>query len=88
MAGESPDKAEQRESVAGGDGKDPRLSVLQDRVDEPTAVFKALAPRTAPEDAQGAPEGALPVRTPGRAPRTPSRARTRVPRTQPRRVTG
>ncbi|WP_329421382.1 D-alanyl-D-alanine carboxypeptidase family protein [Streptomyces sp. NBC_01268] len=57
MAGESPDKAEQRESVAGGDGKDPRLSVLQDRVDEPTAVFKALAPRTAPEDAQGAPEG-------------------------------
>ncbi|MFE1380925.1 D-alanyl-D-alanine carboxypeptidase family protein [Streptomyces sp. NPDC058740] len=50
MAGESPDKAEQRESAAGGDGKDPRLSVLQDRVDEPTAVFKALAPRTAPED--------------------------------------
>ncbi|MEV0447202.1 D-alanyl-D-alanine carboxypeptidase [Streptomyces sp. NPDC050600] len=48
MAGESPDKAEQRESAAGGDGKDPRLSVL--RVDEPTAVFKALAPRTAPED--------------------------------------
>lgn len=63
MAGESPDKAEQRESAAGGDGKDPRLSVLQARVDEPTAVFKALAPRTAPEDAEdaepasGEPEG-------------------------------
>ncbi|MCX2183265.1 D-alanyl-D-alanine carboxypeptidase [Streptomyces sp. SKN60] len=50
MAGESPDKAEQRENAVGGDGKDPRLSVLQDRVDEPTAVFRALAPRTAPED--------------------------------------
>ncbi|MGW5420865.1 D-alanyl-D-alanine carboxypeptidase [Streptomyces sp. NPDC003943] len=48
MAGESPDKAEQ------GEGRDPRLSVVQDRdrgrVDQPTAVFKALAPRTAPED--------------------------------------
>ncbi|MEU8621242.1 serine hydrolase [Streptomyces sp. NPDC048623] len=50
VAGESPDKAEQRESAVGGDGKDPRLSVLQGRVDEPTAVFRTLAPRTAPED--------------------------------------
>ncbi|GAA3394485.1 D-alanyl-D-alanine carboxypeptidase [Streptomyces roseoviridis] len=56
MAGESPDKSEQRESAVGGDGKDPRLSVLQGRVDEPTAVFKALAPRTAPEDAPSASE--------------------------------
>ncbi|MFI8966590.1 D-alanyl-D-alanine carboxypeptidase [Streptomyces sp. NPDC053493] len=51
VAGESPDEAaEQRENAVGGDGKDPRLSVLQGRVDEPTAVFRALAPRTAPED--------------------------------------
>ncbi|MFF8600746.1 D-alanyl-D-alanine carboxypeptidase [Streptomyces sp. NPDC015232] len=56
VAGESPDKAEQRESAVGGDGKDPRLSVLRDRVDEPTAVFRALAPRTAPEDEPEAPE--------------------------------
>ncbi|MER7519396.1 D-alanyl-D-alanine carboxypeptidase [Streptomyces sp. NPDC126499] len=56
VAGESPDKSEQRESAVGGDGKDPRLSVLQGRVDEPTAVFKALAPRTAPEDAPSASE--------------------------------
>ncbi|MGW4160457.1 D-alanyl-D-alanine carboxypeptidase [Streptomyces sp. NPDC004788] len=58
MAGESPDKAEQ------GEGRDPRLSVVQDRdrdrdrVDQPTAVFKALAPRTAPEDEPGEPEAA------------------------------
>ncbi|MFJ9581811.1 D-alanyl-D-alanine carboxypeptidase [Streptomyces sp. NPDC101191] len=52
VAGESPDKAEQREreSAVGDDGRDPRLSVLRDRVDQPTAVFRALAPRTAPED--------------------------------------
>ncbi|MER8046147.1 D-alanyl-D-alanine carboxypeptidase [Streptomyces sp. NPDC094032] len=66
VAGESPDKAEQRKSAAGDDGKDPRLSVLQDRVDEPTAVFKALAPRTAPEDA-GVPEGAAARETEGAA---------------------
>ncbi|MFJ9829248.1 D-alanyl-D-alanine carboxypeptidase [Streptomyces sp. NPDC101160] len=56
MAGESPDKAEQ------GEGRDPRLSVVQDRdrdrVDQPTAVFKALTPRTAPEDEPGEPEAA------------------------------
>ncbi|MFD7980600.1 D-alanyl-D-alanine carboxypeptidase [Streptomyces sp. NPDC059071] len=62
VAGESPDKAEQRESAVGGDGKDPRLSVLRDRVDEPTAVFRALAPRTAPEDEPGEPAEPAPVR--------------------------
>ncbi len=67
MAGESPDKAEQRESAVGGDGKDPRLSVLRDRVDEPTAVFRALAPRTAPEDGPGEPEESAPVRAAGRS---------------------
>ncbi|MFD0073523.1 serine hydrolase [Streptomyces sp. NPDC127166] len=63
MAGESPDKAEQQGSsqetaASGGGGRDPRLSVLREsesspssavRVDQPTAVFKTLAPRT-PED--------------------------------------
>ncbi|MFJ7066433.1 D-alanyl-D-alanine carboxypeptidase [Streptomyces sp. NPDC101115] len=62
VAGESPDKAEQRESAVGGDGKDPRLSVLRDRVDEPTAVFRALAPRTAPEDEPGEPAEPAPGR--------------------------
>ncbi|MFI8521404.1 serine hydrolase [Streptomyces sp. NPDC085481] len=67
VAGESPDKAEQRESAkpsqdptpVGGEGRDPRLSVLDGRVDQPTAVFKALAPRTAPEaEAETVPEDA------------------------------
>ncbi|MEU0400399.1 serine hydrolase [Streptomyces sp. NPDC006197] len=62
MAGESPDKAEQQgssqETTASGGGRDPRLSVLREsdassssavRVDQPTAVFKTLTPRT-PED--------------------------------------
>ncbi|MER7536016.1 serine hydrolase [Streptomyces sp. NPDC097704] len=63
MAGESPDKAEQQGSsqetaASGGGGRDPRLSVLREsepspssavRVDQPTAMFKTLAPRT-PED--------------------------------------
>ncbi|MFF9853820.1 serine hydrolase [Streptomyces litmocidini] len=62
MAGESPDKAEQQgpsqETAASGGGRDPRLSVLRGsesssssavRVDQPTAVFKTLTPRT-PED--------------------------------------
>ncbi|MEU2236364.1 serine hydrolase [Streptomyces vietnamensis] len=63
MAGESPDKAEQQGSsqetaASGGGGRDPRLSVLREsdapspsavQVDQPTAVFKTLAPRT-PED--------------------------------------
>ncbi|MFJ7959701.1 D-alanyl-D-alanine carboxypeptidase family protein [Streptomyces sp. NPDC096319] len=65
MAGESPDKAEQQGSsqeaaVPGGGGRDPRLSVLREsesssssavRVDQPTAVFKTLAPRTPEDDA-------------------------------------
>ncbi|MEU6167303.1 D-alanyl-D-alanine carboxypeptidase [Streptomyces tanashiensis] len=60
MAGESPDKAEQQGSsqetaASGGGGRDPRLSVLREsesssasavQVDQPTAVFKTLAPRT------------------------------------------
>ncbi|MFG3349565.1 D-alanyl-D-alanine carboxypeptidase [Streptomyces sp. NPDC048018] len=60
VAGESPDKAEQREreSAVGDDGRDPRLSVLRDRVDQPTAVFRALAPRTAPEDGPSVTEDA------------------------------
>ncbi|WP_030693522.1 D-alanyl-D-alanine carboxypeptidase family protein [Streptomyces globisporus] len=62
MAGESPDKAEQQgssqETAASGGGRDPRLSVLRGsesspssavQVDQPTAVFKNLTPRT-PED--------------------------------------
>ncbi|MFF3762028.1 D-alanyl-D-alanine carboxypeptidase family protein [Streptomyces sp. NPDC002185] len=69
MAGESPDRAEQQGSsqetaASGGGGRDPRLSVLREsesatssavRVDQPTAVFKTLAPRT-PEDDEPAAE--------------------------------
>ncbi|MFG3038976.1 D-alanyl-D-alanine carboxypeptidase [Streptomyces sp. NPDC048330] len=67
MAGESPDRAEQQgssqETVAPGGGRDPRLSVLREseppssapaprvEVDQPTAVFKNLAPRTPDDDA-------------------------------------
>ncbi|MFG2643545.1 D-alanyl-D-alanine carboxypeptidase family protein [Streptomyces sp. NPDC048370] len=61
VAGESPDKAEQQESsrekTPGGGGRDPRLSVLREpapspvQVDQPTAVFKTLAPRTPEDDA-------------------------------------
>ncbi|MEU7035656.1 serine hydrolase [Streptomyces sp. NPDC046237] len=60
VAGESPDKAEQQESsketTAGGGGRDPRLSVLREpaspvQVDQPTAVFRTLAPRTPEDDA-------------------------------------
>lgn len=60
MAGESPDKAEQQESsketTPGGGGRDPRLSVLREpaspvQVDQPTAVFRTLAPRTPEDDA-------------------------------------
>ncbi|MFF6841995.1 D-alanyl-D-alanine carboxypeptidase family protein [Streptomyces tanashiensis] len=68
MAGESPDKAEQQGSsqetaASGGGGRDPRLSVLREsesssasavRVDQPTAVFKTLAPRTPEDDAPSA----------------------------------
>ncbi|MEU4270978.1 serine hydrolase [Streptomyces sp. NPDC026092] len=62
VAGESPDKAEQQESsketTPGGGGRDPRLSVLREpaslpvQVDQPTAVFKTLAPRTSEDDAR------------------------------------
>ncbi|MGW4750032.1 serine hydrolase [Streptomyces sp. NPDC004290] len=69
VAGESPDRAEQQGSsqetaASGGGGRDPRLSVLREsesatssavRVDQPTAVFKTLAPRT-PEDDEPAAE--------------------------------
>ncbi|MGW6567806.1 D-alanyl-D-alanine carboxypeptidase family protein [Streptomyces sp. NPDC054975] len=60
VAGESPDKAEQQESSkesTPGGGRDPRLSVLREpaqspiQVDQPTAVFKTLAPRTSEDDA-------------------------------------
>ncbi len=67
MAGESPDRAEQQgssqETVTPGGGRDPRLSVLREsepsssepaarvQVDQPTAVFKTLAPRTPEDDA-------------------------------------
>ncbi|MEU9705301.1 serine hydrolase [Streptomyces sp. NPDC047981] len=70
VAGESPDKAEQQESsketTPGGGGRDPRLSVLREpapspvQVDQPTAVFKTLAPRT-PEDDAPAEERVEPV---------------------------
>ncbi|MFI1659702.1 serine hydrolase [Streptomyces sp. NPDC020472] len=64
MAGESPDKAEQQGSsqetaASGGGGRDPRLSVLRGsesspssavQVDQPTAVFKNLTPRTSGDD--------------------------------------
>ncbi|MFE7810153.1 D-alanyl-D-alanine carboxypeptidase, partial [Streptomyces sp. NPDC057430] len=67
VAGESPDKAEQQESSeeasAGGGGRDPRLSVLREpaspvQVDQPTAVFRALAPRTPEDDAPAEPADA------------------------------
>ncbi|MFE5627856.1 serine hydrolase [Streptomyces sp. NPDC056543] len=67
VAGESPDKAEQQESseetTAGGGGRDPRLSVLREpaspvQVDQPTAVFRALAPRTPEDDAPAEPADA------------------------------
>ncbi|MFI1976765.1 D-alanyl-D-alanine carboxypeptidase [Streptomyces wedmorensis] len=67
VAGESPDRAEQQgssqETVTPGGGRDPRLSVLREsepsssepaarvQVDQPTAVFKTLAPRTPEDDA-------------------------------------
>ncbi|XCW06651.1 D-alanyl-D-alanine carboxypeptidase [Streptomyces sp. HUAS MG47] len=57
MAGESPDRSEQRKSSgeAASGGRDPRLALLGDsgspvQVDQATAVFKTVSPR-APEDA-------------------------------------
>ncbi|MFE2557933.1 serine hydrolase [Streptomyces sp. NPDC059352] len=70
VAGESPDKAEQQGSsektaASGGGGRDPRLSALREseslpsssvRLDQPTAVFKTLTPRTPEDDAPKAAE--------------------------------
>lgn len=70
MAGESPDKAEQQGSsektaASGGGGRDPRLSALREsesvpsssvQLDQPTAVFKTLTPRTPEDDAPKAAE--------------------------------
>ncbi|WOX23827.1 D-alanyl-D-alanine carboxypeptidase family protein [Streptomyces solicathayae] len=61
VAGESPDRSEQRRSsgeTASG-GQDPRLAMFGEsgspvQVDQPTAVFKAVAPRTPEEDAPSA----------------------------------
>ncbi|MFK3730576.1 serine hydrolase [Streptomyces sp. NPDC088090] len=60
VAGESPDRAEQQGSSEGRTTGSPS-TVAPAQVDQPTAVFKTLAPRAPEDDAEKAPADATPT---------------------------
>ncbi|GHJ92650.1 hypothetical protein SNE510_21690 [Streptomyces sp. NE5-10] len=77
MAGESPDRAEQQGSSEGRT-TGTSSTVAPAQVDQPTAVFKTLAPRTPEDDAEKAP--ADPAATAGESiPETPEASGTPEP---------